>query len=128
MPSLHPKLQKMLLCNPKLLFFNYKSYKNFQDTKYCTFHRSVITVSFSNLSYKIIYTCWHKVSKHCPPNLPYKRIPPLRKKKSYCHFFLWDIYNENAPFSTNMGHLDAHAERNHYENLPKSPEKEIKNL
>lgn len=106
MPSPYPKLQKMLLCNPKPVFY-YKSYKkNFHDTKYCTFHRSVIIVSFSNLSYKIIYIWWQ--SKQ-PPF-------PIQKKKSNCHICLWEIYTETHHFETNAGRLVAHAEWRHCQN------------
>lgn len=123
-----PKAAENASLYSKFFFFlNYKSYKNFQDTKYCTFHRSVIIVSFSDLSYKIIYTCRHEVRKHAPRSQQRKYPPNWGKnKKLNCHFSLRYL-QQNAPFST-QGHLVLHAERCHCQNLEKYPEKGNQNL
>lgn len=68
MPSRYPKLEKMFLCNSKLLGFFVlitKTIKVFNDTKYCTFHRSVIRFSFSPIYLTKVFTFCDKVSK--PP-------------------------------------------------------------
>lgn len=102
MPSLCLKLQKTLLCNPKFVVFITKAI-NISDTKYCTFHRSVI-ISSSNLSYKTIYIWWHRVA-----NTPLQIIYPL-----------WDnnnIYNETHHFWSSMEHLVGHAQWCHCQTL-----------
>lgn len=93
--------------NPKTSFcFYYKSYKNFHDVKYCTFHRSVII--FFNLSYKIIYTRWKSKRKKSP-----LQKYSTRNKK---HFFFTEMFTPELTILINLEHLVAHAEQCHSQN------------
>lgn len=84
------------LCNSNLVLFCFlitKTIKDFNDTKYCTFHRSVIRFSFSNLSYKSIYILWQsKQTSH------YKKTFPKWKKKIQFKIFVFETFASKHHF------------------------------
>lgn len=116
MPSRYPKLQKMLLCYPKLFFYYYKNYKRFPWQKNTVhFTGQLLYFLLSNLCYKNIYIWWHKVSK--PPLT--KNIPQVGKENQICNICLWDIYTRTHHFGKEVEHFVAHAEQPHCQNMGK---------
>lgn len=115
MPSRYPKLQKMLLCNPKLFFYYYKNYKRFPWQKILYISQVSYYIFFFPIYVTKLFTFGDKVSK--PPLT--KNIPQVGKENQICHICLWDIYTQTHHFGKEVKHFVAHAEQPHCQNMGK---------